>query len=135
MGTHTVESAQRICRTIATHRGLGDFGRFPESFADNTSRRSRSGYLGDTARKAGCTVATKTHSLSNAEFKTIVSGPCHYCGKESDPPRHYNGLDRLDNAVRVYNKENVVSSCGTCNMAKGKFTEELFLQQCHTIAR
>ena len=30
----------------------------------------------------------------------------------SDPPRHHNGLDRLDSAVRVYTEANCVSCCG-----------------------
>mmetsp|Transcript_133769 Transcript_133769/g.286081 ORF Transcript_133769/g.286081 Transcript_133769/m.286081 type:complete len:450 (-) Transcript_133769:278-1627(-) len=133
-GTHTVAAMIDICRSIATYRGLGCFGLFPERFVNNISRRSRSCYLGDTARKPGGTVASKTHSLSNADFNRIVAQPCHYCGKRSDPPQHYNGLDRLDNALRVYTIENSVSCCGTCNMAKGKLSEEFFLEQCRTIA-
>ena len=26
---------------------------------------------------------------------------CRYCGKASDPPRHHNGLDRIDSSVRI----------------------------------
>eukprot|EP00928_Gymnodinium_smaydae_P030789 TRINITY_DN22789_c0_g5_i1.p1 TRINITY_DN22789_c0_g5~~TRINITY_DN22789_c0_g5_i1.p1 ORF type:complete len:427 (-),score=38.02 TRINITY_DN22789_c0_g5_i1:265-1545(-) len=133
-GIHTVEATRLICRSIATHRNLGEFGTFPECFPNNISRKSRSCYLGDTARKSKGTIASKTHNLTNAEFNSIVSGPCHFCGKESDPPRHYNGLDRLDNSLRVYTKDNSVSCCGTCNMAKGKSSEEFFLEQCRTIA-
>jgi len=133
-GCHTLEAVEEICRTIATHRGLGDFGRFPERFPDNVSRKSRSSYLGDTARKPGGTVASKTHSLSNSEFAGIVAKPCHYCGKASDPPRHHNGLDRLDNSLRVYTVANAVSCCGTCNMAKGRLSEDFFLQRCRLVA-
>lgn len=134
-GIHTLQQAFKICCTIATHRCLGDFGSFPECFRNNISRRSRSCYLGDTARKSvNGTAASKTHSLSNKEFNQIVSKPCHFCGKASDPPHHYNGLDRLDNSLRVYTSSNSVSCCGTCNMAKGKLTEEFFLQQCVKIA-
>lgn len=136
-GTHKVASVQCICRSIATHRGLGDFGAFPALFRNNISRKSRSCYIGDTARKrqkSKGTVGSKTHSLTNAEFNSIVEGPCHFCGKESDPPRHYNGLDRLDNSLRVYTVENAVSCCGTCNMAKGRLSESLFLEQCRAIA-
>jgi len=133
-GTHTVDEVREICRTIATFRKLGDFGTFPQRFRDNVSRRSRSCYIGDTARKPGGTVASKTHSLTNEEFARIVANPCHFCGKHSDPPRHYNGLDRLDNSLRVYTAENAVSCCGTCNMAKGKFSEAMFLEQCRVVA-
>lgn len=134
-GIHTLEESAKICSTIATHRGLGDFGCFPEVIRNNISKRSRSCYLGDTARKSTKgTSASKTHSLSNEEFNGIVSNPCHFCGKASDPPNHYNGLDRLNNSLRVYTMENSVSCCGTCNMAKGKCTEDFFLQQCVRIA-
>mmetsp|Transcript_31693 Transcript_31693/g.74026 ORF Transcript_31693/g.74026 Transcript_31693/m.74026 type:complete len:490 (-) Transcript_31693:174-1643(-) len=136
-GIHTLEEAAEICKTIATQRGLGDYGRFPNRFRDNISKRSRSAYIGDTARqtpKAIGTSASKTHCLTNEEFKKIVAMPCHYCGKASDPPRHHNGLDRLDNSLRLYSAANVVSCCGTCNFAKGKFTEDFFLSQCKIIA-
>lgn len=133
-GVHTISSFEGVCCTIATHRSMGSFGRFPECFPNNISRKSRSSYLGDTARKSKGTIASKTHSLSNAEFNRIVATPCHYCGKESDPPRHYNGLDRLDNSLRVYTTTNAVSCCGTCNMAKGKLSEGFFLERCHLVA-
>jgi len=133
-GTHTLPAAVEICRSIATYRGLGSFGHFPERFVNNTSRRSRSCYLGDTARKQSGTICSKTHSLSNAQFNSIVANPCHYCGKASNPPHHHNGLDRLDNSLRVYNVDNAVSCCGTCNMAKGKLTEDGFLKQCAIIS-
>eukprot|EP00971_Amphidinium_carterae_P233448 4633199-Amphidinium_carterae.1 len=134
-GIHTLKEARQICRHIATARGLGDFGRFPRRFRDNISRKSRSSYIGDTSRKSRKgTPAAKTHCLSNEQFKEIVSKPCHYCGKESDPPRHYNGLDRLDNSLRLYTAENVVSCCSTCNMAKGRFTEDVFLEHCRLIS-
>lgn len=94
-------------------QALGAYGHFPDCFRNNTSKRSRSSYLTDS----------KTHSLSNAEFDEIVSGPCHYCGKASNPPFHYNGLDRLDSTNRVYNTKTCVSCCGTCNVCKWRYTE------------
>eukprot|EP00747_Dinoflagellata_sp_TGD_P220515 gnl/TRDRNA2_/TRDRNA2_92487_c0_seq4.p1 gnl/TRDRNA2_/TRDRNA2_92487_c0~~gnl/TRDRNA2_/TRDRNA2_92487_c0_seq4.p1 ORF type:complete len:211 (+),score=26.62 gnl/TRDRNA2_/TRDRNA2_92487_c0_seq4:29-634(+) len=124
-GCHRLEEVRAICRHIATHRGLGDFGRFPEVFADNTSRPSRSRYL----------AAHKTHALTNEQFAEIVAMPCHYCGKPQEPGKHFNGLDRLDNSVRIYTASTCVSCCGTCNMAKGRHSEELFLQKCEEVAR
>lgn len=133
-GVHTIDEIVDICRTIATNRGRGYFGFFPERFRDNVSKKSRSSYLGDRAAKSGGVATSKTHSLSNAEFNRLVSMPCHYCGKKHDPPRHHNGLDRLDNSLRVYTSENAVSCCSTCNMAKGKFSEEFFLDKCLSVA-
>lgn len=123
-GYHSLDTFTNICRHIATHQGLGYFGLFPDNFVNNTSRRSRSSYL----------TATKTHSLTNEQFNAIVSQPCHYCGKESTPPKHYNGLDRLDSTVRVYKKGTCVSCCGTCNVAKWRFSEDRFLAQCRKVA-
>jgi len=123
-GCHTVEGIREICRTISSHREGGDFGLFPERFVDNTSKRSRSAYLADH----------KTHALTNAQFNKMVEQPCHYCGKQHEKGKHYNGLDRLDNSVRVYTESTCVSCCGTCNMAKGRHSEALFLQKCKDIA-
>ena len=80
-----------------------EFGRYPNRFRDNTSKRSRSCYVTQSSTH------TKTHALSNAAFAAIVARPCHYCGKRSDPPRHHNGLDRLDSSVRVYTEARVAS--------------------------
>mmetsp|Transcript_91017 Transcript_91017/g.199397 ORF Transcript_91017/g.199397 Transcript_91017/m.199397 type:complete len:617 (+) Transcript_91017:48-1898(+) len=124
-GAHRLEHVRELCRHIATFRKLGDFGSFPDRFVNNTSKRSRSAYLADH----------KTHALTNAQFNKIVEQPCHYCGKEPQKGVHYNGLDRLDNSVRVYTESTCVSCCGTCNMAKGRHSEALFLSKCAEIAR
>jgi hypothetical protein len=76
----------------------------------------------------------KTHALSNEAFNEIVSRPCHYCGKQSDPPRHHNGLDRLDSSVRVYTQSSCVSCCGDCNVLKYTHTEEFFLSHARAVA-
>ena len=63
-------------------------------------------------------------------FLFVCRKSCYYCGKQSNPPHHYNGLDRLDSTIRVYTTATCVSCCGTCNMCKYRFTEEQFLEQC-----
>lgn len=78
---------------------------------------------------------SKTHSLTTAQFEGIVAKPCHFCGKQNDPPNHHNGLDRLDSTVRVYTLTSCVSCCGTCNVAKYRYTEEEFLTQVLAVAR
>ena len=51
---------------------------------------------------------------------------CYYCG---NPPLNtikynggllgfYNGLDRVDNSIRIYTPENTVTCCVLCNIAK-----------------
>ncbi|CAE8663525.1 unnamed protein product, partial [Polarella glacialis] len=123
-GHHTEEAFVEICRHVASQKGLGDFGRFPDRFRDNISKKSRSCYLADT----------KTHALTNAQFREIVEKPCFYCGKEPRKGEHYNGLDRLDNTVRVYTSESCVACCGTCNIMKYRWTLEEFLEHCKRVA-
>jgi len=122
-GHHSEEAFVEISRHITTHRGLGDFGRFPERFPINVSRRSRSSYLADS----------KTHALTNEQFREIVEKPCYYCGKESGSG-HFNGLDRLDSTMRVYTTESCVACCGTCNIMKYRWTVQEFLDHCRRVA-
>lgn len=112
-GARRVRGFVEAARHIATHRNAErlDFGRYPGRFRNNTSRRSRSSYISESSTH------TKTHALSNDAFSRLVAMPCHYCGKQSDPPRHHNGLDRIDSDVRVYNEVTCVSCCGDCNSA------------------
>ena len=127
-GFRTVRAFVEACRHIATHRTGSDFGTYPHRFRNNVSKRSRSSYI------SASSTHTKTHALSNEAFNAIVSGPCHYCGKASDPPHHHNGLDRLDSAVRVYTADSCVSSCGDCNVMKYVHSEAAFLAHVHTVA-
>eukprot|EP01062_Namystynia_karyoxenos_P014163 TRINITY_DN15101_c0_g1_i1.p1 TRINITY_DN15101_c0_g1~~TRINITY_DN15101_c0_g1_i1.p1 ORF type:complete len:451 (+),score=102.98 TRINITY_DN15101_c0_g1_i1:84-1355(+) len=128
-GSHTVQAIREICRHIATHQRLGEFGRFPQRFRDNISRKCRSGYLSDS----------KTFSLSNEQFNELVAQPCYYCGKAprkgADPKDcHYNGLDRLDSSVRVYSEGTCVACCGTCNIAKWRYPVARFLDKVAEVA-
>merc|ERR1719331_3269232 len=122
-GYHKPIAFTEICRHICTHQGLGDFGSFPDRFAKNISKKSRSCYLADT----------KTHSLTNEQFREIVNKPCYYCGKPT-ADGHYNGLDRLDSTVRVYNAGSCVSCCGTCNVMKYRWSVQEFLDHCLRVA-
>lgn len=142
-GYRSIASFVEAARTIASHRTKSDFGQYPERFRNNVSKRSRSSYITQSSTH------TKTHALTNQQFAEIVSGPCHYCGKVADPPRHYNGLDRLDSENRIYSAENVVSCCGTiyrkpdpitqpagdCNIMKYKHSERFFINHCVKVAQ
>ena len=46
-------------------------------------------------RLSGYLTKSKTYALSQEDFQAIVAKPCHYCGKETIPGKHYNGLDRV----------------------------------------
>ena len=75
----------------------------------------------------GCDIILK-------EFIPMVKKPCYYCGltnssfstdKFSDTVVRYNGLDRID-STKGYQKDNVVTCCKYCNMAKGTMTQQQF---------
>ena len=128
-GYRSVRGYVEACRHVATHRGGGwDFGRYPNRFRDNVSKRSRSCYI------TASSTHSKTHALSNEVFARIVARPCRYCGKASDPPRHHNGLDRIDSSVRVYTEESCDSCCGDCNIMKYTHSEADFIACCVRVA-
>lgn len=65
-------------------------------------------------------------------LKTIIE-PCYYCGEKPSQEDIicgkkflHNGIDRINNS-RGYEKDNIVSCCTRCNMAKGSLTKEEFL--------
>ncbi len=132
-GYRRVRGFVEAARHIATHRARAasgeDFGLYPHRFRNNISKRSRSGYI------SASSTHTKTHAMSNETFNRITARPCRYCGKPSDPPRHYNGLDRLDSACRVYTEATCDSCCGDCNMMKYTYTEAFFIAHCVAVAR
>jgi len=122
---HSRKTFIKICKHITTQQRRGNYGKYPECFRNNISKKNRSSYI----------TASKTHSLTNRQFEDIVSKPCYFCGKEHRPPVHYNGLDRLDSTKRVYTTTSCVACCGTCNIAKGRLTEECFLNQAERVAK
>jgi len=129
-GFNTRRAFVEICRHIATYRALSEdgdgagFGLYDHRFRNNVSERSRSSYLTES----------KTFALTTDQFKQIVAKPCFYCGKESNPPEHYNGLDRLDSTVRVYTTSSCVSCCGTCNTTKYRLTLDQFMSLVKRVA-
>lgn len=73
--------------------------------------------------------------LSREEAEQLFLDKCYYCGdphgnlkktKNNKKGLLYNGIDRLD-STKPYMKGNVVSCCGTCNIAKGRRSEKEFL--------
>jgi hypothetical protein len=75
------------------------------------------------------------------EFKNMVKRPCIYCGitnfytledlkykthqKISDTKISFNGLDRIDSS-KGYLKNNTVSCCKNCNLAKNTLSQSEF---------
>jgi len=67
-------------------------------------------------------------NLTLDEFSKIRSMPCHYCGKPGP-----NGIDRKDNG-KGYDIENSAPCCATHNAMKSSMNEEVFIQECISIA-
>ena len=93
-------------------------------------------------------------SLTEEQFKTLTSSPCHYTGrpplqesrstntnkkaKKGLPPLPggvylFNGIDRLDNN-KGYTWENCVACCEEANFMKRHLGHDLFISVCKEIA-
>ena len=75
------------------------------------SVRGRFAQLECQAKRRG-----KELSLGQAQFRVLLSNPCHYCAGPLSPTGI--GLDRKDNALG-YHVNNVVPCCGDCNATRG----------------
>jgi len=79
--------------------------------------------------------------LSKAQFQSVISKPCHYCGALPVKGKNiktgklekmfhgtivHNGIDRVDNLLG-YVEENCVPCCRQCNHAKGNMTQADFV--------
>jgi len=83
------------------------------------------------------------YDISLDEYIKMIEQPCYYCGnlhsnyandrfntklnnkKTSDVVVYYNGIDRID-SNKWYTKDNVVTCCKYCNMAKSTMTQKEF---------
>ncbi len=77
-------------------------------------------------------------NLSKEEFRELTSKNCFYCGiepKQKAPATLrrdygyyiYNGIDRIDSS-KGYEKDNIVSCCGQCNISKNNYSYNEFLE-------
>ena len=74
----------------------------------------------------------KMFELTNEEFEYLRQQSCMYCRRPTTKT-HHNGIDRIDSSIG-YIRDNCVTCCGGCNIAKGKKTPEEFIEQCKIIA-
>jgi hypothetical protein len=71
-------------------------------------------------------------SLTLDEFETLVSMPCHWCGKYG-----VMGIDRVDSRIGYTNSgqiPNCVPCCKRCNFMKGTMSADEFVRQAEMIA-
>ena len=75
-------------------------------------------------------------SLTNNQFKHLISSDCFYCGEK--PRRHFNGvirngIDRVVNDIG-YKFDNVIACCTACNKMKGKLTYSEFVTHTNKVS-
>jgi hypothetical protein len=95
--------------------------------------------------KRGALSRGYSFELTSEEFRNITRQNCHYCGCKPSQIKHlwtiksthgdytYNGIDRIVN-TKGYTIENCVPCCKTCNIAKGKLTQEEFVKMAFDIS-
>lgn len=71
-------------------------------------------------------------SITFDEYSNMVRTACWYCGDFTY--EGYSGVERVQNAG-MYQKENVVPCCKTCNFMKGSLSVHEFLGKVKHIAR
>ena len=92
-------------------------------------------YLGSARRR------NVPFELTREEFAGLICLPCFYCG---DPPAERminsykafmvcNGIDRVDN-TKGYTRDNCVTACKTCNVAKAALGQQEFINHCKKVA-
>ncbi len=78
---------------------------------------------------------TENLIISFDDYIAAIKKPCVYCGvressfvtdrRDGTTTLKYNGLDRIDSSLG-YRKNNVVTACSQCNIAKGEMPTEEF---------
>lgn len=69
--------------------------------------------------------------IKQEDWDVITRSPCYLCGYQDAKGI---GLDRVDNTIREYTKDNIKPCCGTCNNVKGYFTLEQIKEKAIKIA-
>lgn len=123
---YSVEDFVKICKTIASHRGLiAEKVSYLDVFRNSPTPKSYRQYANGTHR---------VMALDKPTFDVLLLGDCFYCGKPNDPPHHFNGIDRIDSKNRKYELGNVLTCCKTCNTLKWSFTQEEFFHHVRNVA-
>ena len=139
---HSVEKYVKICKTIASYKGLIEEKiSYPEVFADSKSKKAYKVRDGQSVHLFSHFVkqqyANNTNRIMVVDkptFEVLLLGDCYYCGKKNDPPKHYNGIDRIDNKNRKYELNNTVTCCKTCNTLKWSMEVNDFLKHVKKVA-
>ena len=71
--------------------------------------------------------------LDDEEAIILIKSECIYCGYR-DNSTNLNGIDRLDSS-KNYQKNNCVSCCTHCNIMKGCYDPDTFIERCRKIGQ
>lgn len=84
--------------------------------------------------KSKAIVRSISWNISQDTFEEMIEKPCYYCGMThslsmtiQNYDYKYNGIDRVDSS-RGYEKNNIVTCCKFCNMAKSDMSQSDFYQ-------
>ena len=78
--------------------------------------------------KAGARDRGIAFNLTDEDAIELIAGTCFYCGTDANGTR-VNGIDRLDSALRAYERGKCVSCCSDCNMIKRCLDPVTFLER------
>jgi hypothetical protein len=70
--------------------------------------------------------------LTEKEYNMLIKGSCYLCGIPTSNI-HYNGIDRVNSAIRSYTFGNCKTCCGHCNLMKGAMVYSDFVDKCNEI--
>jgi hypothetical protein len=68
--------------------------------------------------------------ITPEQWTWLTRSPCYLCSYKS--PKGI-GIDRVDNTIRAYTFENCRPCCGSCNLMKGEFNLNEFIDHCKKI--
>jgi hypothetical protein len=140
-------SCCKMCNMIKYSQHPNEFLDKINIICDYTSNKSaiteiaiknRTSYLSKSSRKSykDYKVISKERKiefmLSEQEYNNLINGICYLCGIKNSN-KHTNGIDRVDNTIRTYSLENCKTCCGHCNLMKGTYTYDDFIEKCYQI--
>jgi hypothetical protein len=73
--------------------------------------------------------------ILESDAQRIMSLPCAFCGRLArDNPGGFNGINRVNHSLQVYDHDNVAPACSDCNTMKHDYSSRDFVQICRHVA-
>lgn len=114
------------CKHIAfVHTGEGEA--YEGSWAPTRHASVTMAIYQRSAKKKGL-----AFELTQEQFDELTGERCTYC-RQPTTDVHRNGIDRIE-SDRGYVRDNCVTCCGQCNVAKKKLTRDEFIEHARKVA-